>query len=564
LLFSEPYHKPMLIQLHIQNFALMDNLVIEFDPRLNVLTGETGAGKSILIDAIRFVLGERMDSLKAGAGAKATSVEAVFDPDKKIRKNDLFSDYFENEEDVLIFRRETSAEGRSRAWVNGRVVNVSALKELGAFLLDIHGQYDHQLLLDQSQHLGMLDRFISAADVKKDYTALFEEYSALLKRREELALLEEGREREIDVLKFQIDEIEQAKLKNDEEIQELEKERSKFANAEKLYESVSALVTLLDEEDHSVTTLLGKANPHFNHLLKFDDSLAELKKEFDTAQTSLTEIARVLQDYRDNQSFDPDRLREIEARLDIIHLLKKKYGGSVEAILAFYHEARKKYDSIANAEIYGREAEQKIKKLLPKITELADELTEKRKKAAASLKKTIERELKDLGIENARFECQFDGIDFSLSGRDRTEFMISPNLGQPVLPLRKIISAGEVSRVMLAMKKALAKADEVETLIFDEIDSNIGGRLGTVTGEKLKEIAAERQVLLITHLPQIASFADRHFKVTKAVRQGKTITEYQTLENDARVKELAQMMSGKSESEISRKHAQEMLAQAEK
>lgn len=554
----------MLVQLHIQNFALMDNLVIEFDPRLNVLTGETGAGKSILIDAIRFVLGERMDSLKAGAGVKATSVEAVFDPDKKIRKNDLFSDYFENEDDVLIFRRETSAEGRSRAWVNGRMVNVSTLKELGAFLLDIHGQYDHQLLLDQSQHLGMLDRFISAADVKKDYAALFEEYSALLKQREELASLEAGREREIDVLKFQIDEIEQAKLKNDEEINELEKERLKFVNAEKLFESVSALVSFLDEDDSSVTTLLGKANPHFNHLLKFDDSMAELKKEFDAAQTSLAEIARALQDYRDNQSFDPDRLREIEARLDIIHLLKKKYGGSVEAIFAFYQEAKKKYDSIANAEIYGREAEQKLKKLLPKISELADELTEKRKKAAASLKKTIERELKDLGIENARFECQFDVIDFSPSGRDRVEFMISPNLGRPVLALRKIISAGEVSRVMLAMKKALAKADEVETLIFDEIDSNIGGRLGTVTGEKLKEIAAERQVLLITHLPQIASFADRHFKVSKAVRQGKTLTEYQTLENDARVKELAQMMSGKSESEISRKHAEEMLAQAEK
>ncbi|MBI4972136.1 MAG: DNA repair protein RecN [Candidatus Omnitrophica bacterium] len=553
----------MLVQLHIQNFALMDNLAIEFDPSLNVLTGETGAGKSILLDAIRFVLGERMDALKAGVSAKAFSVEAVFDPGKKIRKLDLLSTYFENDEEVLILRRETSLEGRSRAWANGRMVNISALKELGAFLIDIHGQYDHQLLLDQSQHLDLLDRFVGADDIGQKYEALFAEYSALLKHREELASLEAGREREIDILKFQIDEITQAKLKNDDEVAELEKERVRFANAEKLYESVSALTALLDEDDDSVTTLLGKARPRFNELLKFDDSMADLKKEFETVETSLAEIARSLQHYRDSLTFEPDRLRQIEARLDAIYLLKKKYGGSVEKILEFYAEARKKYDSIVNAEVYGRETEQKISRLLPKISALADELSEKRKKAAQSLKKTIERELKDLGIDHARFECQFDAIDFSPAGRDRVEFMISPNLGQPILPLRKIISAGEVSRVMLAMKKALAKVDPVETLIFDEIDANIGGRMGTVTGEKLKEIAGERQVLLITHLPQIASFADRHFKVTKVARQGKTSTEYQVIAGEARVKELAQMMSGKSESDISRKHAEEMLAQAE-
>ncbi len=556
----------MLAQLHIQNFALMDSLTIEFDPRLNVLTGETGAGKSILIDAIRFVLGERSDTLKIGVCGKTSTVEAVFDPEKRVRKLDALTPYFESDEEVLILRRELTGEGRSRAWVNGRMVNVSALKDLGSQLIDIHGQYDHQLLLDSGLHLGMLDRFTGeeALKPKWEYQKLFAEYDELSRRRDNLSSLESGREREIDLLKYQIDEIENARLKNEEEEAGLAREQSKMANAEKLNETVSALVSLLDEDEASVTALLGKASHYFSQLVKFDDSLAALKTEFDSAETALGEIARTLSGYRENLSFDPDRLREIEARLDVIHLLKRKYGGSIPEILEFCQEAKAKYDQLANASVYSREAEAEIKKIEPKLAELAGKISESRKKSAAKLKKNIEFELADLGIERAKFECRFEPVPFSSEGIDQVEFMISPNPGQPLLPLKKIISAGEVARVMLAMKKALVKADPIETLIFDEIDSNIGGRMGTVTGEKLKEIASGRQVLLITHLPQIASFADRHFKVSKAVKSGKTITEYRIIDGDARVKELAQMMSGKSETEISRKHAEEMLARVGK
>lgn len=547
----------MLIRLQIQNFALIQNLTLEFDPRLNVLTGETGAGKSILIDAICFALGERFEGLKSAAG-KTCSVEAVFEIPKTLRKDETLSQFVSEEDDVLILRREVTAEGRGRVWINNRAATAGVLKQAGSLMLDIHGQHDHQLLLDPACHLDFIDRLAKNSEILEAYKKVYTAYALLLKNKEELLSLQDKREREIDLLQYQIKEIEGPRFEPDEE-EELKNERIRLANAEKLYENAGRVLQYLNDEEANVSNLLGRAAKDLNNFTRLDPSMESLKVDFENAQLGLEEIIRTLKDYQENLSFDEDRLAEIDKRLDQIELVKRKYGGSLAAALEFLKEAKEKYDKLVNGALYEKEIDKEISKLMPQLKDLSAQLTERRKKAGASLKKTIESELKDLNIPNARFECSATKSDFASTGADTLEFFVSLNPGHEPAPLSKIISGGEASRVMLAMKKALMKVDPMPTLIFDEIDANIGGRLGQITGQKLKEISEERQVLLITHLPQIASFADRHFKVSKKTLKGQTVVEYELLEGEDRVKELAQMMSGKNETEISRKHAEEML-----
>lgn len=545
----------MLVRLQIQNFALIQNLTLEFDAHLNVLTGETGAGKSILIDALCFVLGERfLQKIPAG---KNCSVEAVFEVPKQLRKHEVFEPFLEDEE-VLVLRREVNAEGRNRVWINNRTATNASLKEAGTLLINIHGQHDHQLLLNASSHLDMVDRLAKNETLLEEYRTIFAEYDQLMKSREELAELSQTREREIDLLKYQIEEIGGPRFKDGEE-DELKQERIRIANSERLHEMAARVLASLNDEEENVSNLLGRGLRDLNAFVKLDPSMETLKSECETAQLAIEEAIRALKDYQENLSFDADRLDEVDKRMDQIELVKRKYGGSISEALRYLGEAKEKYDKLINSELYGKEFDQKIKKLQPKLRELASELSEKRRKTGLSLKRTVETELRDLSIANAVFECGLEKKEFASDGSEALEFKVSLNPGQPVMPLAKVISGGEASRVMLAMKKALMKVDPVPTLIFDEIDANIGGRLGSVTGEKLKEIAGERQVLLITHLPQIASFADRHFKVTKKIKASVTAVDYEVLEGEERVRELAQMMSGKNETEIARKHAEEMI-----
>ncbi len=552
----------MLTQLHIKNFALIEDLTLEFSGQMNVMTGETGAGKSILIDAIRFVLGERMDGLRQEANDKPCQVEAAFElQDPFLKKQTVFEPYLA-EDDLLILRREF-AQGKTRAWINNRLVPLSILKEAGAYLIDIHGQYDHQRLLDSASHLGIIDRFAKIEGLKEDYQALYEKYSHLMREQEELAALEEHKERELDVLKYQVDEIERAEIKDLNE-EELELERMRLANAEKLAEIVSHALAVLDENDTSADSFFSEAVRDLRGLVKFDSSIEKVKTDCENVQYSLQEVVSVLRDYREKLTFDPDRLQELEKKLDLLEHLKRKYGGTHAKVLEFYQEAKAKYDKLIDMEMTKSDLQKDIRGLEPKLREAALKFSEKRKKAGALLKKTIESELKDLQIMHAEFEARIEKVDFSAEGTDRVEFMARMNPGQPMLGIAKIISGGEASRVMLAMKKALMQVDPVPVLIFDEIDTNIGGRLGHVTGQKLKSISGERQVLLVTHLPQIASFADRHIKVTKSVQKGRTLVQYQILEGEDKVRELAQMMSGQQESEISRRHAEEMLNRANK
>ena len=549
----------MLTQLHIRNFALIDDLTLEFSGQLNVLTGETGAGKSILIDAIRFVLGERLDGARGDANEKPCQVEAAFEVHGELLKQPLFEPYLQ-EDGLLILRRELS-QGKTRAWINHRLVPLSLLKEAGTYLIDIHGQHDHQRLLDNASHLDILDRLAKVSSLKDDYRALYEQYAGLKKEQEELTALEAHKERELDVLKYQVDEIERAEIKDlDEEAMELE--RMRLANAEKLAEIVTHTLAVLDEQDTNADGFLSEAVRDLKGLVKFDSSVEKIKTDCENVQYSLQETVRALRDYREKLTFDPDRLRELEAKADLLEHLKRKYGGTHAKVLEFYQESKAKYDKLIDMDMAKSDLQKDMRELEPKLREAALKFSEKRKKAGLLLKKTIESELKDLQIAHAEFEVHIEKTDFSAEGMDRVEFLARMNPGQPMLAIAKVISGGEASRVMLAMKKALMQVDPVPVLIFDEIDTNIGGRLGHVTGQKLKSISDERQVLLVTHLPQIASFADRHIKVIKSVQKGRTRVEYQLLEGEAKVRELAQMMSGQQESEISRRHAEEMLDRA--
>ncbi len=549
----------MLTQLHIKNFALIDDLTLEFSGRLNVLTGETGAGKSILIDAIRFVLGERMDGSRAETRSGTSQVEAAFELHGALLKGPLLEPYLQDE-GLLVLRREY-ADGKTRAWINNRLVPLSLLKEAGACLIDIHGQYDHQRLLDSAAHLGILDRFAKVDVPKAEYQALYEQYLKLTREQDEIRALEEHRERELDLLKYQIDEIERAEIRDVNE-EELELERIRLGNAEKLAEIVSGALASLDENEINADGLLAEAVRSIKGLVKFDSSTEKMKTDGENLQYALQEVVAALRDYREKLTFDPDRLAELEKKADLLEHLKRKYGGTHAKVLEFYDEIKARYDKLIDIDMTKKDLEKEMGQLELKLKKTAAEFTEKRKKAGLALKRAIETELKDLQISRAEFDVQVERGEITAEGVDRVEFLARMNPGQPMLPVEKSISGGEASRVMLAMKKALMAIDPVPVLIFDEIDTNIGGRLGHVTGQKLKSISTERQVLLVTHLPQIASFADRHIKVIKSVQKGKTLVRYELLEGQAKVDELAQMMSGQHESEISRRHAEEMLDRA--
>jgi DNA repair protein RecN (Recombination protein N) len=550
----------MLVQLRIENFALIKDLTLDFSSALNVLTGETGAGKSILIDGIRFVLGERTDQVRLSKGNDVARVEAVFELTSSfIQSHAVLEPFINEEESIFILRRELYL-GKTKCWVNNRASTLATLKEIGTCLLDIHGQYDHQLLLDQNSHLGLVDRFAKLETEKKKYHSIFLRYDELIAERTKILLLEEDKERELDLLKYQVSEIEKAGLEGLDEAA-LIQEKIRLANSEKLHELTRVALASLNDGEPSASSLVSEASRAIRDLARLDESLKEsIESEYNSAQSHLEEVIHALRNYQDDLTFDADRLEEIEGKMRTLEVLKRKYGTTVSEILTFLKQVRKKCEALEDTEYSKREITKKIDQITPELKKHAAEISRKRKEAAKQLKVQIESELSDLNIPKAVFEAQFsEASDFLSTGKDEMEFLIRLNVGQPLLPLTKIISGGEASRVMLAMKKALTRVDPVPTLIFDEIDTNIGGRLGQITGKKLKKISRVRQVLLITHLPQIASFADKHFKVSKRVAGKQTVVDYQVLEGDEKVRELSQMMSGKKETEISREHAKELL-----
>jgi len=552
----------LLSELTITNFAIIDRIQLTLVPGLSVLTGETGAGKSIIIDAVSTLLGGRADAELIRAGTEGARVEGIFvlPPTLREELTPLLQEQGLQDDSggELILAREINLSGRNVCRVNGRAVPLSVLAQLGERLVDIHGQSEHLSLLRVKEHLNFLDRY---AGLQEQRAAVAEGVRALRRVREELASLHRD-ERELarraDLLQYQVHEIEDAQLLPDEE-DELLNERKLLLNAERLSElSHSAYQTLAGgEEQHTIADLLDSVLRDLTELERLDAQVAAQRQVVEETTYQLEDLARTLRSYRDGVEFNTVRLQAVEERLDLIHGLKRKYGGCIPEILRFAQEAARELHAITHNEERMAELEQEQARLVADVGAQAAALSAERRAAAERLSTGIERELDELSMKQAHFvvDIQWKEAEegllvegknyaFDLTGIDRVEFLISPNVGEPPKPLAKIASGGETSRLMLALKAVLSAADQVPTLIFDEIDQGIGGRAGGVVGLKLWGLTSEHQVLCVTHLPQLACYGDTHFQVDKAESEGRTVTRVRMLEGQERIEELAAMLGG--------------------
>ncbi|MCD4780243.1 MAG: DNA repair protein RecN [Candidatus Omnitrophica bacterium] len=552
----------MLTQLCIKNFGLIEELTLDFHKSLNILTGETGAGKSIIIDALRIGLGERIFSSQVRDRAKPVSIEAVFTVRyQETRTMPAINEYLDPEDDQLIIHRTYQPDGRNKIKLNGQNITVSQLKKIGNHLVDLHGPHDHQQLLSEDAHIDMLDRLIDFEHLLIAYQEEHSLFSLLKKEWAESQKVKNTRERELDFLSHQIREIEQIQLDNDYYLQ-LKESRQRLNNAEALLSQVQHILRLLDGHNNSCSENIRHSFSPFNQLVDLDTKTSSYKKSLEEMQNINEELVSDLQSYATSLSFDPASANEINEMCDLYDNILKKHGPEISNVKDAYMEAKHKFDLLNNWEQNDSDLQKKIQKIEKKLNTIARQITAKRQKTAQELKKTIVKELKELGIPHVNFEAKISPRDLNEKGADKVLFYISPNAGEELKPLAEIVSSGEAARVMLALKKALVLVDPIPTLIFDEIDAQIGGRLGKITGGKLKEIAQKRQVILITHLPQIASFADQHFKVIKKIKNKRSYTDVLTLDQTAIVKELAKMMSGEQESSIALEHAQDLLLQS--
>jgi len=566
----------MLTELRIENFAIIQHLELNFKSGLSTFTGETGAGKSIILDAITALIGGKADATFIRSGADKALVEGVFTLSEAVAAevNPILEreDLLENPGEVSL-ARELRREGRSVTRVNGRSVSQSLVRELGSHLIDIHGQSEHLSLLDVNSHRSLLDRYAGTAAALAAYRQVYRRLQEVRKELRELRAAEQDALRRADLLSFQVNEIEAAHLKAGEE-DELRQERDRLANAESLASLAQQCVQMLDEgtpESPSLTDLLGQVSQSVSAISRMDGSQSALNDAAQTASDLLNDLARDLRDYLDQIEFNPRRLEQVEERLELLRTLQRKYGGSVESVLAFARDARQKLELIQSAgeQIEALEAQEQA--ILPDLARLGLELSDLRRAAANTMSAAIDTELDDLRMAEAHFAVDLKRIPapeglplpdgtkaaFDDSGLDKVEFLIAPNPGEGLKPLVKIASGGETSRLMLALKNVLARADEIPTLIFDEIDQGIGGRVGMVVGEKLWTLGRNHQVLCVTHLPQLAAFGDQHFRVRKLLENGRTVTDVQELAAQPRLDELAQMLGQLSDA--SRAAAQEAL-----
>jgi DNA repair protein RecN (Recombination protein N) len=553
----------MITQLTIQNFGLIDRLSLEFGEDLNVLTGETGAGKSILIGALRYALGERFNTGQMRDPKNPCVVEMVGElPEELIKENELFKEFLAGDDRQVIISRAYMPDGKNKIKLNGFSITLGQLKEVGDLLVDFHGPNDHQMLLASESHIKILDRLCGSIDhLKNAYSALYAEYKNIGRALQEIKEGAITRERDMDLLSHQITELERVSLERNKYEDAIEKE-IQIKNRERLYESVSSLIGVFESDESGIGAAISKAFPFMRSLSSIDKKAEALGKKMEDLQSLSEGILSDLREYQEKLSFEPEEARELFIRCDAYQDIIRKYGPTIEDAAAFYKKSRERYDFLINLEHNDGSLCESLKKVGKALKDAAGKITKERSKIAASLAKTIEAELKALGIAHVRFECRLSPVEPRADGADDVTFFISPNLGEDLKPLSEIVSSGEAARVMLALKKALTKVDPVPVLIFDEIDAQIGGRLGSIIGRKLCDLAADRQVILVTHLPQIASFAGRHFKVLKKVAGSRTITTIDLLDRAGRVKEMAQMMSGEKESGISLTHAEEMLSKA--
>jgi DNA repair protein RecN (Recombination protein N) len=563
----------MLSELRIQNFAIIDRLELRPGAGLVILTGETGAGKSIILDAVEMLVGGRADATVIRTDSDAALVEGVFSlsgPEKDavtsvLKREDLLDD-----PSFVTLSREVRREGRNVARVNGRTVGVTLLKEIGSSLVDIHGQSEHLSLLDPHAHLGLLDRYADIQPLLKAYRDTFLKLIGVRRELTDLRQTQADADRRTEMLTFQAEEIEASRLKPGEDA-ELKQERDRLANAEALAQHAQEALSVLDEgsaEASAATDLIGQAARALASLARIDQAQQDLAGQAAALEETLADLVRSLRAYLDDIEYNPKRLETVEERLNLIHNLTHKYGADIPSVLNFGLEARKQLESISNAGERIEALAVEEDGLLKTLATQGQALTEKRKAAAAKLGKQIETELNDLKMAAARFGVEFrtradpegaplaDGsrVAFDQDGLDRVEFLVAPNPGEGLKPLARTASGGETSRLMLALKNILARADEIPSLIFDEIDQGIGGRVGLVVGFKLWHLARNHQVFCVTHLPQLAAFGDEHYQVQKLIQGNRTLTRIERLDGEPRLLELSQMLGEVGEGTIRSAH----------
>lgn len=560
----------MLQSLYLENIALIEKLGIELFPGFNVLTGETGAGKSIIIDAVNFVLGERTSRDLIRNGAARAKVEAVFnlnEGDAAFAALDALGIEYDGNE--LILSRELSAAGRNACRVNGTLVPVASLKSVSDTLVDIHGQHEHQALLDAENHISYLDAYCHAESLP-----IIEKIDAIISRRNELMLKrnsgfssEREREREMDMLRYQIEEIASANLEAGEE-ERLNAEKTVLLNAERIRTALeTAHMALSGAEEGSALSAIDTARRSMRNIDALNKDYEALGDKIEELYYAAEDISFVLRDTSENVESDMQRLEEIEQRLKLISDLKRKYGRTVEDVIDFGKDAGTKLNELENAEALAAELDAKLDKLKAEYNVAADELSKVRRAAGERLKRDVLNELKDLGMAKAMFDVALSdasGGEPRKGGRETAEFMLSANPGEPLKPLEKVASGGELSRIMLCFKSIFADNDRVPTLIFDEIDTGISGRTAAVVGEKMLGIAKKHQVICVTHLAQIAALAEAHLMVRKYDDGKNTFVETRQLNEEEKVQRIAQMMDGESDSPSALTHARELIARADK
>jgi DNA repair protein RecN (Recombination protein N) len=571
----------MLEELSITNLAIIDRLDVRFNPGFNVLTGETGAGKSIIIDAVGAVLGGRVSSEMVRSGASSARVEGIFTLDGEdtaigdlLREHDLLDE----DDGALILRREINANGRSTARVNGRAVPVALLGRIGERLVDIHGQSEHLSLFRTDEHMELLDRYAENAPPRAELAGLVAEVRRVERERKALREAQADAARRLDMLQYQVEEISKAELSPDEE-DALLAEKRVLGNAERLAALAVGASDLLNggDEGRGALDLLNEASASLDELTRVDESQKESLESLNSALYTLEEVAHTLRSYASSIEADPARLAIIEERLDLLHRLKRKYGATIAEVITFGEGAAREQEGLLNSEGRLEELASEVERLKGRIGLVAGALSARRAEAAARLASGVEGQLQDLNMARARFVVDIahksdpEGAPATVNGEkgryaydergiDRVEFLLSPNPGESLKPLARIASGGEASRLMLALKTVLSTVDRTPTLIFDEVDTGVGGRSGAVVGEKLKLLGETHQVLCITHLPQVAALGAEHLRIVKRIADGRTRTEVEPLVGRARVEELAAMLGGFPPPPTALKTAEELLA----
>ena len=548
----------MLRLLHIENIAVIEQAEIAFDRGFNVLTGETGAGKSIVIDAISAILGERTYRDVIRTGADRAFVSAVFDgvPDLPW----FAENRVEYDPSELLVQREVYADGKNVCRVNGRPVTVAILKKLGGQLVNIHGQHDSQQLFDETKHLSYLDLFARNEAERTAYAACYAQVQALRREQERLTLDEGEKLRRVEALQYQLEEIGRAALQPGED-EQLENRRKLLQNAEKLSEALTAAAMALSggEDASGAVDLVGEADHALARIARYDEGLAALGDRLSNLQYELEDVAGELRDHLDQMAYSGEELEQIESRLDVIHRLKRKYGGSVEEILQYAEKAQRELDEITFSEERLAQLEKELAAATAEAKAAGLLLRATRQTAARAMETRLSQELAALDMPRAQFVCQLEETDLTPDGLDSLRFLMTANVGEALKPLSKVASGGELARIMLAIKNVLAEQDRVGTLIFDEVDAGVSGRAAQKVAEKLRAVSKNKQVLCVTHLPQIAAAADVHLLIAKTEREGRTYTQVTALDRPGRTREIARIIGGAEITETTLRSAGEML-----